>query len=108
MLAKNRKIPKDLFAIFKQKKPFFVSNDIFNTKYIPYDGNLSLFSFTVPKKVEKSAYLRNKLKRISFDIIKDYLNFFEKPMIIWFVWKKNEKDKKIIKNSIEDILNKIK
>ena len=108
MLSKNRKIPKDLFSIFKQKRAYFVSNDIFSCKYLLYDGKQALFSFSISKKIDKNATTRNKLKRICFDVIKGYVDMQIKPFLIWFSWKKKETNKLIIKKAIEDILNKIK
>lgn len=100
---KNRANKKDIEKLFKNKG--FLSSHTLTFRYslLSRPGLDSRISFIVPKKVTKSAFLRNKLRRIGYLALEKQIKILSFPIIGVFTFIK------IIKNEAEkDITNEIK
>jgi len=104
MLPKKKRINTRLFnEIIKNGKVFYGSFFVF--KYIKQ--SYPHYSFVVPKSIAKNSYLRNKYRRIGFNLIK---NIDLKDLGGIFFYKKQFKDvkKEDLEKDIVFILNSIK
>lgn len=115
---KNRANKKDIEKLFKNRG--FLSCPTLTFRYIKLDnlpkmpiGTISTksksdldsrISFVVPKKVTKSAVLRNKLRRIGYIALEKHLNLLNTPVSGVFSFTKNNTDN--IENEIKDLLSK--
>lgn len=101
---KNRANKKDIEKLFKNRG--FLSSSTLTFRYQPLSipGMDSRISFVVPKKVTKSAVLRNKLRRIGYIALEKHLNLLNTPVSGVFSFTKNNTDN--IENEIKDLLSK--
>jgi ribonuclease P protein component len=89
MLPKNRRTKRSIFS-------HILSNSIrHNSNYftlyvsnIPNGNELSQFSFSVSKKVSKSAVDRNTKRRQGYSVINKNLNIIKNGFYCFFVYKK--------------------
>ena len=64
------------------KPRFFGKNANISISVFDYsEGKNSKFSFSISKKVEKSAVLRNKMRRIGYKVIENELNSIKKGFL---------------------------
>jgi ribonuclease P protein component len=85
---KNRASKKDIDLIFKDGSFFNSANLTF--KYIVKNNNLEpRVSFIAPKTASKKAIIRNRLRRLGYNILKKHKNQFPAGLIGVFVFSKN-------------------
>ena len=111
---KNRASKKDIEKLFKNRG--FLSSPTLTFRYIIVkdearpnmlglaSSSVARISFIVPKKVTKSAVLRNKLRRIGYIALEKHLNILNIPVSGVFSFTKNNTDN--IENEIKDLLSK--
>ena len=102
---KNRANKKDIEKLFKNRGFFFSPNLTFRYSKLSIPGMDSRISFIVPKKVTKSAVLRNKLRRIGYIALEKHLNLLNMPVSGVFSFTKNNTEN--IENEIKDLLSKV-
>ncbi|MDQ3245229.1 MAG: ribonuclease P protein component [bacterium] len=95
---KNRAIKKDIEKLFKNRG-FLSFGNLTLRYFIEKDLKESKISFIVPKKVAKTAVLRNKLRRIGYKSLENKLTLVPSPLVGVFSFNKA---------SFEDIDNEIK
>ena len=108
MLDKARKITRNQFKLlnkpFKTIRGGFLLARIFKIK----EEKESKFSFSISKKVEKSAVLRNKIRRISYLAIQKSLKNIKRGLAIHFILNVKPKDlKDDINNDISNLISQI-
>lgn len=85
MLPKNRRIEREIYPKTRPVKSIrgqFASISIF-----PFDGKISRktkFSFSISKKIAKTAVLRNKIRRIGYKTIAANLNKIRDGFLVRF------------------------
>ncbi len=93
MLRKNWRIERKYFPYIVKNATRYNSKHLFlNLAKIPKEdgkGN-SRFSFSVPKKVEKSAVKRNKLRRWGYDALLNIKNDIKPGVFCFFIFKRAE------------------
>jgi len=103
---KNRASKKDVDEVFKNGSfinspnltfKFLIKKEIFGPR----------ISFISPKSVNKKAVIRNKLRRIGYNIFKKYQKAFPSELVGVFIFKKYQDDVLILENEIKTILSKI-
>ncbi|HEY4477896.1 MAG TPA: ribonuclease P protein component [Candidatus Paceibacterota bacterium] len=103
---KNRATKQEIESLFKNGSVF--SNPLFFLKYTKKLGkNTKKVSFIVPKKVEKLANKRNKLKRLGYNSILPYFHKLPQGFEGVFTLKQKEVSKINLQNEFEKIFNKI-
>lgn len=108
---KNRANTKQIEKLFKNKG--FLSYLTFSFRYFKMSipgmdsGTESRISFIVPKKVAKSAVLRNKLRRIGYISLEKHFKLLPFPITGVFTFNKNNTNQTEIHNEIRDIFKKI-
>lgn len=104
MLPKNKRVTKDIFQTVL-KKGNIVSGSFFLFRYTSFER--PAYSFVVSKKIAKTATKRNSLRRIGYNILR---NYELKPIAGVFFYKKEALNVKNIeiKQDIELILKKTK
>lgn len=88
MLPKNRRIQKKLFSSTVLHGKRFNSNHFMAYVTEIDKSKQSLFSFSVSKKVCKSAVDRNRLRRQGYSIISKHLKEFLPGFTCFFSFKK--------------------
>lgn len=92
MLPKRRRIPKSYFPYLLKVGQKTHTAHIFLCAVNQNKENIdkiSRFSFSVSKKVSKSAVLRNKLRRRGYSIIKKHLEGVADGKLYLFSYKKD-------------------
>lgn len=108
MLPKNRRIQKKLFSdiVLKGRR----HNSLHFLVYITqtYSKSPSKFSFSVSKKVCKSAVDRNRLRKQGYSVISKHINEVLPGFICFFSFKKGSNNIifKELETEIGSILNK--
>lgn len=108
MLAKKYRLP--VHKIYKTRGRIFGS-DFFSVKIIPNNLGFNRFGAVVGVKIAKKATARNKLRRIIFNLIREWRkNFDESGLDVLIIAKPaiGNLPKKEIENRTADILNQIK
>jgi ribonuclease P protein component len=80
---------------------------LLNEQNILKNKNYPRISFIVPKNISKLAVKRNKLRRIGYSVLRDYIKSAPDNLTGAFLYKKYTKDIEIVKNEVKEILNKI-
>ncbi len=90
MLPSNRRIERRLFSQIMAKSKRYHSNSfVFYLYPIENDPSKpSQFSFSISKKVLKSAVHRNKQRRRGYSIIKNHIKSIKSGFYCFFVYKK--------------------
>lgn len=105
-MEKSRRVTKKIFN--KVLKTGKIYNQPFSSLYILLSQNKSRVACVVPKKVERSAVIRNKLRRRGYHTLHKILKSNNKPFLgILFI--KNGAKKlpyKLFEKDIEDLLKK--
>ena len=101
MLPKNRRIPKDQFPILKNGKVF--QNDLFILKVSQYKDQ-SRFCFSVSKKINKNAVIRNKMRRLGYQNLAKHLPIIKPGIIACFYFKMKPKNKEEVDQKLFEIL----
>lgn len=102
MLSKNKRIPRNLFPLFNQKVKTF-QNKLFFMKIAPYNTN-SRFCFSISKKVAKKAVTRNKLRRIGYHFLNQYLSQIKSKNLILFSFRKITEKREEVDRELKSIL----
>lgn len=107
MLPKiNRADKKTVEKVFSGGK--FINSPFLTFKFIlTKDPSPPRISFIVPKNVAKLAVKRNLLRRLGYNILKNYIEKFPSGIIAVFIYKKYQDDVSILENEIKNILSKI-
>ena len=106
MIEKSRRVTRKIFnEVLKTGK---IYNQPFSSLYIILSQNKSRIACVVPKKIERSAAVRNKLRRRGYHVLYKLLKSSNKPFLgILFI--KNGAKKlpyKLFEKDIEDLLKK--
>lgn len=89
MLPKNRRIArKDFTYILANGRKFNSPILLLNIAKIAKDSENSRFSFSVSKKVSKSAVVRNKLRRRGYSSIEKNIDKIKPAHFLFFNYKK--------------------
>ena len=113
---KNRADKNIIKKIFKEGR--FINSDNISFKFF-LDKNFSMphISFVVPKKVAKSAVMRNRLRRLGYSVLNKYLSKFPDNFNGVFLFNnksiklfndKNQKPHQTLEDDIKIILSKLK
>ena len=107
MLKKERRIGRELLK--KLVKPAVFSNSsLISARIYALKAQKSRFSFSVSKKVEKSAVLRNKMRRAGYEAIRESLPSIKDGFAFRFTFnKKPQNYKQDIIEAINQILKNI-
>lgn len=124
MLPKKYRVnKKGIDLLFKEGKSINSDNLIF--KFLNIDGDEGKISFIAPKNIAKSAVERNRLRRLGYSALKNYLGSLAPGIQGVFIFKKYQAppvgspvgllpkglqprdDISVISNEIKNILNKI-
>ncbi len=107
MLPKiNRADKKAVEKVFNSGK--FINSTFLTFKFIlTKDPSPPRISFIAPKNIAKLAVKRNLLRRLGYNILKNYIENFPQGIIAVFIYKKYQDDISIIEDEIKSILNKI-
>lgn len=89
MLPSNRRIERKLFShIMTKSKRYHSTSFVFYVSTIEGKPNSpSRFSFSVSKKILKSAVLRNKQRRRGYSVINKHLKVIKPGFLCFFVYK---------------------
>lgn len=89
MLHKERRIPKAYFPyILKNGARYYSPHLLLYTAKIGNETEKSRFSFSISKKIAKSAVVRNKMRRRGYSIIGKNLMKFKNNHFMFFCFKK--------------------
>lgn len=90
MLPSNRRIERQLFSqIMANSKRYHSTSFVFYLSPInDKSGTPSKFSFSISKKILKSAVLRNKQRRRGYSVIQKHINSIKPNFFCFFVYKK--------------------
>ncbi len=107
MLAKKNRInKKEVNQVFKKSLFLSAPNLTFRFKKNP-DNHPPKISFIVSKTVAKQAVKRNALRRLGYKALEQYNQQLPAGIIGVFLFKRYMDDILILKNDIQDILNKV-
>ena len=116
---KNRADKKAVEKVFKDGR--FINFPFLTFKYIlraPCQtwGNSPMsdmglepprISFIAPKNVAKLAVKRNLLRRLGYNVLKNYIDKFPPGLVAVFIFKKYQDDISIVENEIKNTISKI-
>ena len=106
LYKKNRVSKKEVDEIFKNGS--FINTSNLTFKFILKNTeNKPKISFIAPKSISKKAITRNKLRRIGYRALKNYINQFPVGLIGVFIFKKYQDNILDIENEIKSVFNKI-
>lgn len=102
MLSKSRRIERKLFPLLLKGKTY--KNNLFLLRFAVINGDHARFSFSVSKKVAKSAVIRNKIRRMGYHLLEKYLPQIQSNALAGFVFKKVPKNKDEVEENLKNIL----
>ncbi len=106
MLKTSRRIGRGVFPT--TKPDLFLSGKFFNLSIYKL-GSISKFSFSVSKKISKSAVLRNKLRRLGYGAVQELLKDVKPGFLVRFsitTLAKSVKETEQMKDEVKILLNK--
>ena len=104
---KNRVGRRDIAKIFKIGR--FINSENLTLKFIlAKENTLPRVSFIVSKKVAKGAVERNLLRRHGYVALEKFYKTLPQELEGVFIFNKNQKIIKNLREEIKNILNKIK
>lgn len=106
MLPKSKRASRKDLSLLK-KADITVSNSLFSLRAIKKDLQSSKISFSVSKKVSKSAVVRNRLRRFGYRSLRDIIDSIKNHIVILY-FKKIPKDYEEVEKELKDILIKSK
>jgi ribonuclease P protein component len=111
MLKKERRISReDIKAL--DKPVFFLNSGTVSIRVFVNKNKVSAskFSFSVSKKTEKTAVMRNKLRRSGYDIVRESMDKVHPGYFIRFTFNSTYKEglEGVLKKEIVDVLNRAK
>lgn len=92
-----------MFSLFLNKAKTF-RNSLFLLRIARQTGPDSLFSFSVSKKVSKSAVVRNKMRRSGYRSIEKFMSKIGSGNLLNFVFKKVPQNDNEVAEKIKDLL----
>ena len=102
---KDRADKKTMEKIFKEGR--FINSPSLTFRFFRKSTGPKRISFIVPKTVVRLAVKRNLLRRLGYSALEGRIDRLPAGTLGIFVFRKYIKDVLIIKNEIENILNKI-
>ncbi len=103
---KNRANKNKVERVFKEGK--FVNSPFFSFKFIlNKQSNTRQISVVVPKSVSKLAVSRNRLRRLGYQVLEQYLDLFPAGIEGVLMFKRINEDILAISNEIKQIASKI-
>ncbi len=93
-----------MFKILSSNKAKFFFSDIFSMKIIKYPEKR--FSFSVSKKISKSAVVRNKLRRWGYNFMQKNLSDVKMGVLAVFYFKKLPNNRKEVEDNINYLISK--
>ncbi len=94
MLKKNRRIQRSYFKkIITESKRYHSTSFVLYLSKINNNTTPSKFSFSISKKILKSAVKRNKQRRRAYSVIKNDLEKIKPGFFCFFVFKKGFHEK---------------
>ncbi len=108
MLKKSRRISRSDFNGFNRPLKS-VKGDFFIARIFQLNPKIaSKFAFSVSKKQEKSAVARNRIRRLGYVVLANYLPTIQNGIAVHFILQKRSEDpKRDINNDVRYILSKI-
>lgn len=106
MLPKHKRVSREDMGFIK-KANVFGSNDLFSLRAIEKGLPNSKISFSVSKKVAKSAVVRNRLRRFGYRSVESIIDSIKNYLIV-FYFKKIPKGFEEVEEGVKDLLNKTK
>lgn len=112
MLSKQLRVSRVVFKKLRRPIKTYSSAHLTVRVFSSIKSEKSKFSVSVSKKIEKKAVLRNKMRRLAYDSIKDNLDFLARNYIIHFIFHTplhtgSTTIKKLIPNEINYLLGKV-
>lgn len=108
MLPQSQRIPRALFPLLADRAKVFKNNlFLLRVAYFkdqPKD-NSSRFSFSVSKKVAKSAVVRNRLRRTGYSLLGPHISNIDSGILVSFSFRKVPKDEQETAAEIASILS---
>lgn len=110
MLPKKNRLSKKDFLLLKNLKPSYKSNLASVVCLKDEEIELSKISIIVSTKISKKAVVRNRIKRIYYNILSDLIGSFYTNAYLLYIVKKEvlEKSEKEIRVDIEKSLRQAK
>lgn len=103
---KNRADKKAVEKVFKEGK--FLNSPNLTFKFTLTNNSAApRISFIVPKTISKKAVSRNKLRRLGYAVLKNYINKFPSGLAGVFIFKKYQDNSFILEDEIKTIFDKI-
>jgi ribonuclease P protein component len=103
---KNRADKKAVEKVFKDGR--FINFSFLTFKFILNENSAPpRISFIAPKNVAKLAVKRNLLRRLGYNVLKNYINKFPPGLVAVFIFKKYQDDISILENEIKNTISKI-
>lgn len=103
MLPKNKRIPRKLFPPLLRGAKVF-KNDLFLLRVASQKNQNSLFSFSVSKKISKSAVARNRIRRSGYRLIEKYIPEITGGRLISFSFRQMPKNDGEITKNLQSLL----
>jgi len=105
MLSKDRRVSRSEFKLLNRPLKT-LSGKLFSAKVYKTDQKISKFAFSISKKIEKKAVLRNKMRRMAYNTVQDSQNILKSAFLFHFFLNKKPKNiKDDITNDINNILH---
>ena len=108
MLKRDRRISREILKKLVKRR-FYVSSYLLSARLFENIENReadSRFSFSVSKKIEKNAVLRNKMRRIGYECVRANLDKIKKGFYVRFLYHKKPQvyKKEVIMSEVLEIL----
>jgi|SRR3989344_3626736 len=105
MLPKNKRIPRKLFPLLKNPEQSFRNNPFF-VKIARNKEASARFCVSVSKKVAKNAVLRNKIRRLGYRILGEYVDRIKRPILVQVSFSSLPKSANEVRTGLGQILIK--
>lgn len=106
MIPKSKRLSRKDIGLIKQPD-IYSSNTLLSLKSVKIRGVKSKISFSVSKKVSKSAVVRNRLRRYGYRAVVPFLEKIENRFTIVY-YKTIPKNFSEVESNLKEILNKSK
>ncbi len=102
MLPKAKRVSR-IDRKLSEKADIYGSNNLFSVRSVKSDLQSSKISFSVSKKVSKSAVIRNKLRRFGYRAARDLISKINNRIVVVY-FKIIPKDFVEVEKNLEDLL----
>lgn len=103
MLPKNNRIKRSAFSLLLKGAKVF-KNNLFLMRFVSTDKSGSQFSFSVSKKISKSAVVRNRLRRTGYRLIAKHIERIKPNILVSFSFRELPKDEEYVEKNLTNIL----